>query len=224
MSSSIAGKLYPAQADLAKAGAPKARTDEAERQAARDLAESFYPSTVVQKAKGGAKTEPTTVAIPAAASSHLGQTGDPWAKGVLERLGVTVIDAEPPAASVTDYNAVTGSLGKRMKGAEAEYELVKKVALRMGMGITRVGALAALTENWAKHGPHKLTDDQAMKILQKRYGDKLEAKLAAARAMLEECCQDWADMKRFLEASRLGSHPKFIRLLIEQAEKRSGKR
>ena len=163
----------------------------------------------------GTEVSPVSALYPSAAA--------PVEAGAVDsspRLPADVRKVEPPPSGTSDYNAVM----PLPKGATAqnspEVELAKKAMHSVGIGVTMAAAAYSMALHAHRHGPYKITDDEAMAQLRDFYGDEADEKIALARGLYADMAKTWPGMQAWLEQTRLGSWPPFIRLMIERAEAR----
>ncbi len=127
---------------------------------------------------------------------------------------------EPPAASLTDYASVMTLPADHDAAGAIEFEQAKRAMLALGMGVTQAAAAWSMSLKAARGGHYRGTDEQASVELFELWGDQAPAKVELARALYQRAAKSWPGLKDWLEASRLGSDPQFIRFLVQLAETR----
>jgi hypothetical protein len=131
---------------------------------------------------------------------------------------------EPEPASTTDYAAAL----PYPEGANAknspEFELAKRAMVKLGVGITSARAFYLMALHVHRYGALQVNDEDAMRELRELYGDELDARLESVRGLAREVAKVWPGFAEYLNRTRLGSYPAFVRLMAQVAEQRAAKR
>lgn len=171
----------------------------------------LYPSAVAPIESGAAGTPSAPPAAPKSADASA-------------RYPSAVRKFEPEPASTTDYAAVM----PYPEGANAknspEFELAKRAMVKLGVGITSARAFYLMALHVHRYGALQVNDEDAMRELREIYGDELEARLESVRALAREVAKSWPGFADYLNRTRLGSYPAFVRLMAQVAEQRAAKR
>jgi hypothetical protein len=125
---------------------------------------------------------------------------------------------EPVPSSTVDLNSVT-DLPKDLTADEADVQAAKEAMVAAGAGVTQAAALWSMANENAR-APCQLSDDETVAQLREWWGDKTDEKIAAARAEVAKATERWPGLPAYLEKTRLGNSPKFIRALAEKAARR----
>jgi hypothetical protein len=132
--------------------------------------------------------------------------------------------SEPAPASTTDYGAVMPF----PKGANAanspEFELAKRAMVKAGVPITAARAFYLMALHAHEHGPYDVSDEQALEELRALWGDQTDAKIALAHGLAREVAKTWPGFADYLNRTRMGSLPSFVRLMVQHAETLAEKR
>lgn len=130
---------------------------------------------------------------------------------------------EVPATRTTDLANVMPLPSGHDPAGMPEFEQAKAAMVAVGVGITQAAAAYAMALRAARLGPYKITNEEAVAELRRVYGDQADAKVRLAQGLFAEMVKTWPGMRAWLEETRLGSWPPFIRLCIERAERRAAK-
>lgn len=123
-------------------------------------------------------------------------------------------------SSATDYGAVTRRSSDPKEQAFIDQALQSSV--RMGIGVTTMAAIRAAAVDAARD-PIRTTPAAAQAALQAEWGERYEAKMAAANAYIDEWAMRWPAVKPWLQLSALGNSPAFIKTIAGLAAARRGR-
>jgi hypothetical protein len=135
---------------------------------------------------------------------------------------------EPP---LTDANEFSPSIPDDLRAnlQDGEQQQIVESFVASGIGHTQAQAFVKMGIAASRNGP--LSDQQiqqrndaGMAELQKRWGDQVPAKLAAAKDMIRQAETKWPGLTDYLNATGLGSDPKLIQQLVARAERRPGRK
>jgi hypothetical protein len=112
---------------------------------------------------------------------------------------------------------------------DGEQQEIGKALVAAGLGLTTAQSFMKMGIAASRNGP--LSDLQiqqrnadGMKVLERRWGDQVPAKLELARSMINEASTKWPGLKQYLNATGLGSDPKIIQALVARAERMPGRK
>jgi hypothetical protein len=132
--------------------------------------------------------------------------------------------------SIERPEAVPLDLPAEMAAAAVPGELdqVKAAFVSAGIGSTLANALAEQGKEVFRNGPMPADQAAAMEVstmaeLNRKWGSKAPAKIAAAQSVIAEAAKSWPGIVEYLNASGLGNDPKLIARLAARAERRPGK-
>jgi hypothetical protein len=133
--------------------------------------------------------------------------------------------------SIERPEAVPLDLPAEMAAAALPGQLdqVKAAFVSAGIGSTLANALVEQGKEVFRNGPMPADQAAAMEVstmaeLNRKWGSKAPAKIAAAQSVIAEAAQSWPGIVEYLNASGLGNDPKLIARLAARAERRPGKR
>jgi hypothetical protein len=135
---------------------------------------------------------------------------------------------EPP---LTDANEFSPSIPDDLRAnlQDGEQQQIVESFVASGIGLTQAQAFIRQGVAASRTGP--LSDQQiqqknaaGLAELQKRWGDQVPAKLAAAKDMIRQAETKWPGLTNYLNATGLGSDPKLIQQLVARAERRPGRK
>ncbi len=129
-----------------------------------------------------------------------------------------VIWDETPANAPVDIAAST-SIPADLVANESDVQAAREALVAAGAGATQARTLFEMAADNARN-PTQLSDAEVVEQLRQEWGDQTDAKIAAARQLVEEATKRWPNLPAYLDQTRLGSNPKFIRALAEKAARR----
>jgi hypothetical protein len=125
-----------------------------------------------------------------------------------------VREVEPPATSVTDF----ATFARPVEGVEPIPEGLRAM-VKLGLGITQAHAIWDASVD-AVRNPVTTNAEGAAQALQAEYGEKYEAKLAAAKDVITQVEKTFPGVRQWLASTGLGNDPAFIRQVIDFAARR----
>jgi hypothetical protein len=181
----------------------------------------LYPSAAPPVEAGAAGT--ATKVAPAAGDAKKGESADakpadPGVQALVDstrRLLSGVRWSEPVPGSVADYAALFP--GRVPADAVEERQQALAACLKMGVGVTQLGAAVTLARETLAPGYSPPSLDHCLEVLRTAWGDDVEVKVALARRFARQIAQAWPGFFPFLERNQLGSHPAMVQLLYEKA-------
>lgn len=126
---------------------------------------------------------------------------------------------EPAPTTVTDYSTAMHLPSDMELRDPGEFSRAQGAMLSEGVGITQANAAFKMAME-AVRSPYAGSNDEAMAQLQAEWGGQTESRMAQARALTERINARWPGFKSFLNETRLGSNPNFIKLMAGKAARR----
>ena len=156
---------------------------------------------------------------PAAKSQPLAVQEGSTAAGLYDPMGDGVVYGEQP---LRDAAAVQIDLPQDVAGQLGADELpqVKAALIAAEVGHTLAGSFIQQA-TVAMRNPITTTPEQAETALRQKFGSSADAKLAAARGMIEKAAERWPAVWDFLDRTGLGNSPRLIEQLAARAARRT---
>lgn len=126
---------------------------------------------------------------------------------------------EPGAASPTDFASFVRSPSDKAMDMSVVGDGLR-AAVKMGLGHTAMQAIWSAAVD-ASRTPITTSPAAAHAALTTELGDKAETTIAAARAWFDQAEKSWPGARIWLQTSRLGNDPRFIKQIAAFAQ-RSG--
>jgi hypothetical protein len=129
--------------------------------------------------------------------------------------------SEPVPGSAADYAALFP--GPVPADAVEERQQALAACLKMGVGVTQLGAAVTLARETLAPGYRPPSLDHCLEALRTAWGDDIEVKVALARRFARQIGRAWPGFFPFLDRNQLGSHPAMVQLLYEKAARAAGR-
>lgn len=129
---------------------------------------------------------------------------------------------EPAATGVSDY----ANFARTPEGVipdVAEQQQALQAMLKVGLGVTQASAVWNVAMQ-AIRSPVTTNEAGAMQSLVESYGDRADAKLAAAKSYIDDVAKTYPGIRDFLNKTGLGNDPAMLRFAIQAAERRNSSR
>ena len=102
-----------------------------------------------------------------------------------------------------------------------QLQQVNEALVAAGVGHTLKNALMELATPYLRpDAPPPMSDADALTQMRGMWGSQTDAKLAAARSMVDEAAKKWPGVKQWLNQTGLGNDPRLIEKLAARAARR----